>query len=94
MTQESLGTCALAPLRLAPGKAERRCLGPLHISTTTSAALCSAAATTAGWLCMVRPQSLMSKQIPFCRVRGHAFMEFLKGPRDYCQAQHNFYEGR
>lgn len=44
--------------------------------------------------CMIRPQSLMSKQAPFCGVLGHAFMEFLKGPRDYCQAQHDLYEDK
>jgi len=44
--------------------------------------------------CMIRPQSLMSKQAPFCGVLGHAFMEFLKGPRNYCQAQHDLYEDK
>lgn len=43
---------------------------------------------------MIRPQSLMSKQAPFCGVLGHAFMEFLKGPRDYCQEQHDLYEDK
>lgn len=42
--------------------------------------------------CMIRPQSLMSKQAPVCGGLGHAFMEFLKGPRDYCQAQHDLCE--
>lgn len=42
--------------------------------------------------CMIRPQSLMSKQTSFCGVLGHAFVEFLKSPGDYCQAQHDLYE--
>ncbi|KAM4849825.1 uncharacterized protein ACOB7L_009389 [Callospermophilus lateralis] len=43
---------------------------------------------------MIRPQFFMSKHIPFCGVLGHAFMEFLKGPGDYCQAQHDLYEDK
>ena len=42
--------------------------------------------------CMVRPQSLMSKLSPSCGGVGHAFMEFLKVPGDYCQAQHDLLE--
>ena len=42
--------------------------------------------------CMVRPQSLMSKLSPSCGGVGHAFMEFLKVPGDYCQAQHDLHE--
>ncbi|XP_032340328.1 protein tyrosine phosphatase type IVA 1 isoform X3 [Camelus ferus] len=41
--------------------------------------------------CMIRPQSSMSRHIPFCGVLGHTFMEFLKGSGDYCQAQHDLY---
>lgn len=44
--------------------------------------------------CMIRPQSLMSKLSPSCGVLGHAFMEFLKGPGEYRQAQHDLYEDK
>ncbi|KAM4806706.1 uncharacterized protein ACH125_026191 [Urocitellus parryii] len=40
---------------------------------------------------MIRPQSSMSKLIPFCGVLDHTFMQFLKGSGDYCQAQHDLY---
>ncbi|KAM5315074.1 uncharacterized protein AAES06_020473 [Glossophaga mutica] len=43
---------------------------------------------------MIRPLPSMSKHIPFCGVLGHAFMEFLKGSGDYCQAQHDLHAGK
>ncbi|XP_064348858.1 uncharacterized LOC128125822 homolog [Camelus dromedarius] len=43
---------------------------------------------------MIRPQSLMSTLTPYCGFLGHAFMEFLKGPGDYRQAQHDLYEDK
>lgn len=43
---------------------------------------------------MIRPQSLMRKLSPSCGVLGHAFMEFLKGPGEYRQAQHDLYEDK
>lgn len=36
----------------------------------------------------------MSTLTPYCGFLGHAFMEFLKGPGDYRQAQHDLYEDK
>lgn len=97
MTQERLGARRLAPWR--PALCELGVPPPRLHDDQYSSLLCSRRhrrrlCRRRGTGCMIRPQSLMSTLTPYCGFLGHAFMEFLKGPGDYRQAQHDLYEDK